>query len=102
MEQEVSDQTTPLWSAIAGLVSLGLVVSQSSAQQGLAQQGMSQMAHPDMPDPTHGKQGITHRALLLTDIAGLPSQEVIVWDTEYAPRAINPRHYHPVAITFRV
>ena len=60
------------------------------------------MAHPDMPDPTRGKQGITHKALLQTDIAGLPSQEVIVWDTEYAPRAINPRHYHPVAITFRV
>ena len=55
-----------------------------------------------MPDPAHGKHGITHKALLRTDIAGVSGQEVIVWDTEYAPRAINPRHYHPAAITFHV
>ena len=29
-------------------------------------------------------------------------REVIVWDTEYAPGAINPRHFHPAAITFHV
>src|SRR6476661_2037511 len=59
-------------------------------------------SHQDMPDPSQGKQGITHKALLRTDLAGSDGQEVIVWDTEYAPRAINPRHYHPAAITFRV
>jgi quercetin dioxygenase-like cupin family protein len=57
---------------------------------------------PDMLDATRGKQGITHKALLRTDLAKVAGQEVIVWDTEYAPRAINPRHYHPVAITFHV
>jgi quercetin dioxygenase-like cupin family protein len=35
-------------------------------------------------------------------IDGISAEEVIVWDTEYAPRAINPRHYHPAAITFHV
>ena len=55
-----------------------------------------------MPDATRGKQGITHTALLKSDLAGVSGQEVIVWDTEYAPRAINPRHYHPAAITFHV
>src|SRR5262249_55037469 len=58
--------------------------------------------HPDMPDASRGKQGITHKALLKSDVAGASGQEVIVWDTEYAPRAINPRHYHPAAITFHV
>ena len=55
-----------------------------------------------MPDATHGKVGITHRSSLKSDVPGNPGQEVIVWDTEYAPRAINPRHYHPAAITFYV
>ena len=58
--------------------------------------------HHDMPDASKGKQGITHKALLRTDLADTNAQEVIVWDTEYAPRAINPRHYHPAAITFHI
>jgi quercetin dioxygenase-like cupin family protein len=61
-----------------------------------------QSAHPDMPDAAHGKLGITHKSLLRSDLAGMTGQEVIVWDTQYAPRAINPRHYHPAAITFHV
>jgi len=56
----------------------------------------------DMPDAAHGKVGITHKSLLKRDIAGTSGQEVIVWDTEYAPRGINPRHFHPAAITFYV
>ena len=47
-------------------------------------------------------KGVTHRSLLKSDLDGTSAQEVIVWDTEYAPRAINPRHYHPAAITFHV
>jgi quercetin dioxygenase-like cupin family protein len=58
--------------------------------------------HHDMPDATRGKQGIEHRALLKNDVDGVPGKEVIVWDTVYAPRAINPRHYHPAAITFHI
>src|SRR5436305_3822711 len=56
----------------------------------------------DMPDAAHGKVGITHKSLLKRDIPGASGQEVIVWDTEYAPRGINPRHFHPAAITFYV
>jgi quercetin dioxygenase-like cupin family protein len=56
----------------------------------------------DMPDAAHGKVGITHKSLLKRDIPGTSGQEVIVWDTEYAPRGINPRHFHPAAITFYV
>ena len=55
-----------------------------------------------MPDPTKGKQGIEHTSLLRTDVVDAGGEEVIVWDTEYAPRAINPRHYHPSAITFYI
>jgi quercetin dioxygenase-like cupin family protein len=58
--------------------------------------------HHDMPDPSQGKQGIEHKALLRTDVVDADGQEVIVWDTEYGPRAINPRHYHPSAITFYI
>jgi quercetin dioxygenase-like cupin family protein len=56
----------------------------------------------DMPDAAHGKVGITHKSLLKRDIPGTSGQEVIVWDTEYAPRGINPRHFHPAPITFYV
>jgi quercetin dioxygenase-like cupin family protein len=86
-----------LLAASAAVIALVL----SAATPGRAQQA-PHPAHPDMPDATRGKQGITHKALLKSDVAGASGQEVIVWDTEYAPRAINPRHYHPAAITFHV
>ncbi len=63
---------------------------------------MNQAPHPDMPDPASGKRGITHKALLRTGLAGTAGQEVIVWETEYEPRAINPLHHHQQAITFHV
>jgi len=65
-------------------------------------QSMNTSPHLDMPDPTKGKQGIEHTSLLRTDVVDAGGEEVIVWDTEYAPRAINPRHYHPSAITFYI
>jgi quercetin dioxygenase-like cupin family protein len=49
-----------------------------------------------------GKLGITHTALLKTELANSDGKEVIVWDTEYQPGAINPRHLHQSAITFYV
>jgi len=67
-----------------------------------AQQSTIRPPDLGMPDATHGKVGITHKSLLKSDIPGTSGQEVIVWDTEYAPRGINPRHYHPAAITFHV
>ena len=52
--------------------------------------------------PAGDKAGITHIVLLKSVLPGTASEEVIVWDTEYAPGAINPLHLHPAAITFRV
>jgi quercetin dioxygenase-like cupin family protein len=46
--------------------------------------------------------GITHVPLVKSALPGTPDQEVLVWDTVYAPGAINPRHLHPAAITFHV
>ena len=45
------------------------------------------------------RSGITHEPLLKSELPNTSGQEVIVWDTQYAPGAINP---HPAAITFRV
>ena len=83
---------------VAALAILGLAV----ARPARAEQGAVHPPELDMPDATHGKIGITHKSLLKSDVPGNSGQEVIVWDTEYAPRAINPRHYHPAAITFYV
>lgn len=52
--------------------------------------------------PTKDTAGITHTPLLKNVLPGTSNEEVIVWDTEYSPRAVNPRHFHPAAITFRV
>ena len=48
------------------------------------------------------RSGITHAPLLKSELPNTPGQEVIVWDTQYAPGAVNPRHLHPAAITFHV
>ncbi|MGH7004166.1 MAG: cupin domain-containing protein, partial [Alphaproteobacteria bacterium] len=48
------------------------------------------------------KAGITHTQLLRADLAGVPAKELIVFDTRYAPNAINPKHYHTSQITFYV
>lgn len=45
--------------------------------------------------------GVTHTLLFKGQVPGADEQ-VIVWDTQYAPGAINPRHLHPEAVTFRV
>jgi quercetin dioxygenase-like cupin family protein len=45
---------------------------------------------------------ITHTLLLRSELPDTLGQEVIVWDTRYAPGASNPRHRHLAAITFRV
>ena len=63
--------------------------------------GVLEMAQTGSGLP-HAKQGVTHTPLLKQVLAGTDNQEAVVWDTEYAPRGINPRHFHPAAITFRV
>jgi quercetin dioxygenase-like cupin family protein len=52
--------------------------------------------------PAKDKAGITHIPLLKSVLPSTSNEEVIVWDTEYAPGAVNPRHLHPAAITFRI
>jgi quercetin dioxygenase-like cupin family protein len=94
----LNHRTAVLFFAIAAVTALSPVAE----SPGQTDQITIQPPHPDMPDATHGKLGITHKRLLRSDLAEITGQEVIVWDTEYAPRAINPRHYHPAAITFHV
>jgi quercetin dioxygenase-like cupin family protein len=84
---------------MAAVTTLGLAAAGKSSR---APHPMTNQTDPDMPDATRGKQGVTHKSLLKSDIDGVSGQEVIVWDTEYAPRAINPRHYHRAAISFHV
>ena len=45
---------------------------------------------------------IPHAPLLKTVLSGTSNLEVAVYETEYAPGGINPRHRHPAAITFYV
>ena len=97
-ENSMKPMTAIHFATVAALAILTL----AAARPARAQQGAIHPPELDMPDATHGKTGITHKSLLKSDVPGNPGQEVIVWDTEYAPRAINPRHYHPAAITFYV
>jgi len=60
------------------------------------------MCTPASDSLSAGNPGITHTPLLKSKLHDAADQEVIVWDTEYAPGAVNPRHLHPAAITFRV
>src|SRR5262245_34294706 len=45
---------------------------------------------------------IPHPPLLKMDLANTANREVAVYEAEYAPGGINPRHLHPAAITFHV
>jgi quercetin dioxygenase-like cupin family protein len=45
---------------------------------------------------------ISHPPLFKSMLPGTANQEVAVYETEYAPGGINPRHLHPAAITFHV
>jgi quercetin dioxygenase-like cupin family protein len=45
---------------------------------------------------------ISHPPLLRMLVPGTADQEVAVYEVEYAPGGINPRHLHPAAITFHV
>ena len=49
------------------------------------------------------RRGVTsHPPLLKMLVPGTADQEVAVYNVEYAPGGINPRHLHPAAITFHV
>jgi quercetin dioxygenase-like cupin family protein len=58
-----------------------------------------------LAEPVAGqeKRGvIPHAPLLKIVLPDTVNQEVAVYETEYAPGGINPRHFHPAAITFHV
>ena len=57
-------------------------------------------ADPAVGQEKHGV--IPHAPLLKTVLPGTENSEVAVYETEYAPGGINPRHLHPAAITFYV
>jgi len=48
------------------------------------------------------KGAIPHPPLLKMDVPNTTNQEVAVYEAEYAPGGINPRHLHPAAITFHI
>ncbi len=52
--------------------------------------------------PAQEQQQITHTLLFKSELPDTAGQEIIVWDTRYAPGALNPRHLHPAAITFHI
>lgn len=55
------------------------------------------------PAGSQERQGvIAHPPLLQMVLPNTTNVEVAVYETEYAPGGINPRHLHPAAITFRV
>ena len=45
---------------------------------------------------------IPHAPLLKMVVPNTANQEVAVYEAEYEPGGINPRHLHPAAITFHV
>jgi quercetin dioxygenase-like cupin family protein len=45
---------------------------------------------------------IPHAPLLKSVLPDTANQEVAVYETEYAPGGINPRHLHPAAVTFHI
>ena len=55
------------------------------------------------PVASQEKRGvIPHAPLLKSVLPDTANQEVAVYEAEYAPGGINPRHLHPAAITFHV
>lgn len=55
------------------------------------------------PVASQEKKGvIPHSPLLKTLVPDTTNQEVAVYHVEYAPGGINPRHFHPAAVTFHI
>lgn len=55
--------------------------------------------------PTTGEERrgiVPHAPLLKTLVPDTANQEVAVYHVEYEPGGINPRHFHPAAVTFHV
>ena len=48
------------------------------------------------------KIGVSSSELFVAAIAGAGNTEATVLDVTYLPGAMNPRHFHPAAVTFHV
>lgn len=56
-----------------------------------------------LPVASHERRGIIpHAPLLKMIVPDTANTEVAVYNVEYAPGGINPRHLHPAAITFYI
>lgn len=69
---------------------------------GVATMGVLCMLQAGPAASQEKRGGIPHAPLLKTVLPGTANLEVAVYETEYAPGGINPRHLHPAAITFYV
>jgi quercetin dioxygenase-like cupin family protein len=54
------------------------------------------------PKPLVQKVGVSSSELFLGAVPAAGDTEVTVLDVTYLPGAINPRHFHPAAVTFHV
>jgi quercetin dioxygenase-like cupin family protein len=54
------------------------------------------------PGASEEKHGILPHEPLLKKVLPGGDKEVAVYETEYGPGGINPRHLHPAAVTFYV
>lgn len=51
----------------------------------------------------HGQRtGITSTELFDGAVSGVADHRVTVLDVTYAPGGVNPRHFHPAAVTFHI
>jgi quercetin dioxygenase-like cupin family protein len=62
---------------------------------------MTQLRAED-PKPPAQRVGVTSSELFLGAVPRAGDTEVTVLDVTYLPGAINPRHFHPAAVTFHV
>ena len=69
---------------------------------GIAAAGLLTMLQGERAAGQEKRGVIPHAPLLKMILPGTANQEVAVYETEYAPGGINPRHLHPAAITFHV
>ena len=57
-------------------------------------------AHATLADERRGI--IPHAPLLKAPVPDSANQEVAVYHVEYEPGGVNPRHFHPAAVTFHI
>jgi quercetin dioxygenase-like cupin family protein len=69
---------------------------------GIAMMGLLCMLQAQPASGQEPRGVIPHPPLLKMLVPGTADQEVAVYEVEYAPGGINPRHLHPAAITFHV